>query len=762
MKTRFYQRVFSARFLMIQFLLVCACSTIDSLNEETLPDLTQYVDPYIGSGFHGHVFVGANVPFGAVQLGPTEIKSGWDWSSGYHYSDSVISGFAHTHLSGTGIGDLGDILVMPVTGPLFLEKGTPDDFTRGYSAAFSHADEVVRPGYYKVDLHKYGVTVELTTTERVGFHKYSFKRNDVTNIIFDLGEGIGWDATVTTLLEKVNDSTIAGYRYSTGWAKDQRIYFTAVFSRPMKLFSIYDDKVPMKGDSASAKALMGIAQFPVAPREPVYVKVGISPVSMANAMANINKEIPHWDFDLVRKKASESWNRELARIQVEGKSEKDKKVFYTAMYHTMVAPSIFNDVNGDYLGTDKKVYNDTTFTNLTTFSLWDTYRAAHSLYTIVQPDRVNDMVSSMLRIYEQQGKLPVWHLMGSETNTMPGNSALPVIADAYLKGFSGFDRNVAYEAMRVTALGDERGLKSYKQVGYIPAETEIESVAKGLEYSIDDWSFAQVCRAEGKIDDFETFSKRGQNYKNYFDPATRFMRGRISDSKWRTPFNPFIARHEADDFTEGNAWQYTWLVPHDVEGLMMLMGGEKPFLDKLDSLFIAEGEMGEEASSDITGLIGQYAHGNEPSHHITYMYAYAGQQFKTAEKVRYILDSLYADTPEGLCGNEDVGQMSAWFVFSSIGFYPVNPANGAYVFGSPLFDKVSISLPGNKRFTVNVIDNTAKNVYIQEVKLNGQKYTKAYLLYEDIMKGGELEISMGAKPSQWGTAEGNRPKSVVH
>jgi predicted alpha-1,2-mannosidase len=446
---------------------------------------------------------------------------------------------------------------------------------------------------------------------------------------------------------------------------------------------------------------------------------------------------------------------------VKGKSEKDKKMFYTALYHTMIAPSIYNDVNGDYLGSDKKVYNDTTFKNLTTFSLWDTYRATHSLYTIVQPERVNDMISSMLRIYEQQGKLPVWHLMGSETNTMPGNSAIPVVADAYLKGFTGFDRKVAYDAMKATALADDRGLKSYKQFGYIPAESEIESVAKGLEYSIDDWTFAQVSKAEGKADDFELFNKRGQNYKNYFDSSTRFMRGRISDSKWRTPFSPFMARHEADDFTEGNAWQYTWLVPQDVEGLMILMGGEKAFLDKLDSLFVAEGEMGEDASSDITGLIGQYAHGNEPSHHITYMYAYAGQQFKTAEKVRYILDSLYADTPEGLCGNEDVGQMSAWFVFSSIGFYPVNPANGAYVFGSPLFDKVSIQLPGDKKFTVNVSNNTTKNIYIQNVKLNGQKYTKAYLLYEDIMKGGELEISMGDKPSKWGTAVGDRPKSVV-
>lgn len=762
MRNRFcFKRPLIRTFVVLVVTLAACAKKEEPTTVSAAESFTRFVDPYIGSGFHGHVFVGANVPFGAVQLGPTEIKFGWDWCSGYHYSDSVISGFSHTHLSGTGIGDLGDILVMPATGELFLDKGTPEDFSKGYSAAFSHQDEVVKPGYYKVDLRRYGVRAELTTSERVGFHQYTFSRNDTANIIIDLGDGIGWDAPVETHLEQVNDSTIAGYRYSKGWSKDQRIFFTAVFSKSVRDFSIYKDRKRLDGDSATAQVLKGVAKFPVSAKEVIHLKVGVSPVSMDNALANIRAEIPHWNFEQVREEADNAWNRELGKIKVEGKSEKDKKIFYTALYHTMIAPSIFNDVNGDYLGTDKKKYNDTTFTNLTTFSLWDTYRATHPLYTIVQPERVDDMVASMLKIYEQQGKLPVWHLMGSETNTMPGNSAIPVVADAYLKGFSGFDRKVAYEAMKATALADDRGLKSYKKFGYIPADSEIESVAKGLEYSIDDWSFAQVAKAENNAQDYALFSKRGLNYRNYFDTTTRFMRGRISETKWRTPFSPFTARHEADDFTEGNAWQYTWLVPHDVEGLISLLGGEKAFVEKLDSLFIAEGDMGAEASNDITGLIGQYAHGNEPSHHITYMYAYAGQPYKTAEKVRYILDSLYDVTPAGLCGNEDVGQMSSWYIFSAMGFYPANPANGAFVFGSPLFDKVTISLPRGKSLTIVVKNNSPENIYIQEVSFNKVGYTKSWLLYEEIMKGGEIEITMGNKPSGFGTAAEDRPKSVV-
>lgn len=745
--------------IFIIFFFGCSSDHPNSLiQHDSVQNLTQYVDPYIGSSFHGHVFVGANVPFGAVQLGPTQLSEGWDWCSGYHHSDSVIIGFSHTHLSGTGIGDLGDIMLMPGAGEYRFTKGTIKDPDSGFGSKFSHDEEKVKPGYYSVMLKRYNIEVELTTSSRVGFHRYKFSKADNPYVMIDLKQGIGWDSPYETHIEFVNDSTIAGYRYSKGWAQDQRIFFTAVFSVPITEFSVASDGKILDEKSATGKNIKGYVRFYNGVDE-VKVKVGISPVSMENALMNITTEIPHWDFDKVVEEADSLWNKVLNKVQITA-DQKTLRTFYTALYHTMIAPSVFNDVNGDYRGTDKKVYNDTTFTNLTTFSLWDTYRAAHSLHTIVNPDRVDDMVNSMLRIYEQQGKLPVWHLMGNETNTMPGNSALPVMADAVLKGFSGFDANAALEAMKTSALLDERGLKYVKEKGYIPADTEIESVANGLEYAIDDWCVAQVAKKLKREDDYALFNKRGKYYKNYFDPETRFVRGRISDDKWRTPFSPFIAKHMKDDFSEGNAWQYTWLVPHDVEGLMELLGGEERFIEKLDSLFIVEGDLGKEASADITGLIGQYAHGNEPSHHITYLYGYTFQPWKTAPKVRYILDSLYSDTPDGLCGNEDVGQMSAWYIFSAMGFYPVSPANGMYVFGSPIVNSARLQVGTNKYFDITVKNNSADNIYIQRIMLNGKMYPKTYFSYSDIMKGGTLEIEMGSSPGkQWGTNREDRASS---
>lgn len=748
--------------LLATVCILQGCKVNETQHEQkTGKDLTSYVDPYIGSSFHGHVFVGANVPFGAVQLGPTQIGEGWDWCSGYHYSDSVIVGFAHTHLSGTGIGDLGDILVMPFTGDVGVRKGTLKNLEAGYNSKFSHDDETVTPGYYSVKLKRYDIKAELTTSERVGFHAYSYPANADAKLIFDLKEGIGWDNVTETKIEKLNDSTIVGYRYSKGWAEDQRVFFAAVFAKPMQSLTLFDDTVRLDKTDATGRRLKAVVNFGGLNDSKLLMKVGISPVSTENALENIRVEIPHWDFDKVRNKAKDQWNSELNKIQIETNSDARKRTFYTALYHTMIAPSIFNDVNGDYRGTDKKVYSDTSFTNYTTFSLWDTYRAAHSLLTIVQPERVNDMMKSMVKIYEQQGKLPVWHLMGNETNTMPGNSAFPVIADAYLKGFTGFDANVALDGMKKTVMIDERGLKHVLNNGFIPGDEEVESVAMGLEYSIDDWAAAQMAKRLGRTEDFEFFDKRGQNYRHYFDPKTKFVRGRISKDEWRTPFSPFASRHRKDDFAEGNAWQYTWLVPHDVEGLIELMGGEDYFLKKLDSLFVVEGHMGEEASSDITGLIGQYAHGNEPSHHITYLYAYAGQPWKTAQKVRYILDSLYTDKPDGLSGNEDVGQMSSWYVFSSLGFYPANPINGKYIIGSPLFDAAKIRLPNNKTFTVKTVNNSEKNIYVQRIELNGAAYTKTYITYRDIMNGGELVITMGPEPGDWGTQKKDWATSVV-
>lgn len=448
-------------------------------------------------------------------------------------------------------------------------------------------------------------------------------------------------------------------------------------------------------------------------------------------------------------------------MEIKTTDDSKKKIFYTALYHTLIAPSIFNDHNGDYLGTDKKVYPKASFTNLTTFSLWDTYRAANPLYTILQPQRVNDMINSMLAIYQQQGKLPMWHLMGNETNTMVGYSAVPIVVDAYLKGFKGFDAKLAYKAVKATAMRNDLGLNFVKKLGYIPADSVVESVAMGLEYAIDDWSIAQMAKKMGNKADYDYFSKRGKNYQNYFDKQTHFMRGRISASEWRTPFSPFESRHRKDDYTEGNAWQYTWLVPQDVEGLMALQGGEQPFIKKLDSLFIAKGNMGAEASNDISGLIGQYAHGNEPSHHITYMYSYAGQPWKTAQKVRYILKNFYTDKTDGIIGNEDVGQMSSWYVFSSLGFYPLNPANGNYVFGSPLFNEANIKLAGGKSIRMVAHNNSEKNIYIQRVTLNGKSYTKSYITHADLLKGGLLVFEMGSKPNlNWGKLQQDRPYSV--
>jgi predicted alpha-1,2-mannosidase len=718
-----------------------------------------FVHPHIGTGFHGHVFMGANVPFGAVQLGPVNISQGWDWCSGYHTSDSVIIGFAHTHLSGTGIGDLGDILFMPATGPVKVKKGTVKDLQGGYASLYDHIDEHGSAGSYSVRLKRYNIWASFTASKRVGFHSYSFGDAKQGHMVIDLEEGIG-DRPTETFIRQVNDTTVEGYRFSRGWARDQRIYFSAVFSRPIKRFEVYEDSLQQSGNSLKGVRSKGVVHFDFNDNNLLDIKVGISPVSTANAFDNIMQEIPHWNAYTVLNDAKEAWQKELSKIIIKTKNRQVPEIFYTALYHTMIAPSIFNDHNGDYRGTDKKEYKQASFTNLTTFSLWDTYRAAHPLFTILQPERVNDMVNTMLAIYQQQGKLPVWHLVGNETNTMPGNSAIPVIADAYNKGFRGFDTALAWEAIKITATRNDRGLKWLKQYGYIPADSMVESVAMGLEYAIDDGGAALMAKKMGKEEDYNYFKQRSKNYRYYFDPATKFMRGRVSETERRTPFSPFAAKHMKDDFAEGNAWQYTWLVPHDVEGLISLLGGEKAFISKLDSLFTVKGDMGHEASADITGLIGQYAHGNEPSHHIAYLYAFAGQPWKTAPIVRYILDSLYSARTDGLSGNEDVGQMSAWYVLSALGFYPVNPSNGLYVFGSPIVDEAKIMVANGKTFDIQVKNNSKKNIYIQKITLNDQPYTRSYLLHEDIMKGGMLVITMGPKPSKtWGIKPEDRPWS---
>lgn len=742
---------------MKRFILISLCAAVLLIvhrrctTVEEQPRLTQYVNPYIGTGDHGHVFLGANVPFGLVQVGPSNIPQSWDWCSGYHISDSTIIGFSHMHLSGTGIGDLGDINLMPTVGKPFLSRGTAGDYATGLYSLFRRSTEKVRPGYYAVHLDRYNVDVELTATKRVGFHKYTFPASDNAKVIIDLENGQCWDKPVNGYIRQESDTVVSGYRYSTGWAKDQRIFFTAVFSKPMKRFAletsnafpaVYPEGLMNNGNMRT----YGLATFDTEEQEAIYVKVALSPVSIENAKLNMQAELPGWDFTRTVKAADKAWNDELGKIAITTGDDRMKRIFYTALYHTMVAPSEFCDVNNDYRGADGKIYTNAPFKNHTTFSLWDTYRAAHPLMSIIHPEKMSDIVNTMLAIYQQQGKLPVWHLMGCETDCMVGNPGIPVVADAVLKGYGGFDRALAYEAMKRSAMLDERGLKWMKQYGYIPYDKgEEEGLSKCMEYAIADWSIAQVAQSMGYADDYDYFLKRSKAYAHYFDKETGFMRGLSSKGKFKTPFNPFESVHRDNDYTEGNAWQYTWLVPHDVEGLIGLFGGRERFLQKLDSLFVVEGSLGEHASPDISGLIGQYAHGNEPSHHIIYMYPYAGQPWKTADRVREVLSTLYSDQPAGLSGNEDVGQMSAWYVLSSLGFYQVEPAGGKYIFGSPAVDKAVIKVKDGKTFTVTATNNSAGNRYIQSVTLNGQPYHKYYIDFKDIAAGGTLEFVMGSE-----------------
>ncbi|WP_449016464.1 GH92 family glycosyl hydrolase [Prevotella sp.] len=706
-----------------------ALATIFSVSAQ---DYTQYVNPFIGTGGHGHVFLGANVPFGNIQAGPTQKKQGWDWCSGYHYSDSTVIGFGQMHLSGTGIGDLGDVSLLPMTNPSQRE------------VKFSHRAEYVRPGYYSVMLAS-GIRVELTATQRVAFHRYSFPADATKGYIaLNLAQGIGWDKMTSCKFKQESDKTITGFRMSEGWAKDQRVYFVAEFSEPVKLEENERDTI----------GIFSVAST----NQPLLVKVGISAVSVENARENLQQELPGWNFASVVAKANADWNRELSKIAIKTQDERAKRIFYTALYHTMIAPSVFSDVNGEYRGADGKTHKGD-FTDYTTFSLWDTYRAAFPLMTLIQPEMQRDLAETMLHIFKQQGKLPVWHLMGNETDCMVGNPGIPVLVDIALKGFN-VDKKAVFEAVKASAMRDERGMGLLKKYGYIPCDLdpEKETVAKGLEYALADACIAKLAKQLGKTEDYKYFYKRSQSYRDfYFDKQTKFMRGITSDHKFREPFDPFSTVHRQDDYTEGNAWQYVWLVPHDVHGLVAAFGGEKPFVSKLDSLFIVNGDMGAEASPDITGLIGQYAHGNEPSHHILYMYNYVGQPWKGADKIRYVLANLYHDDFDGLSGNEDVGQMSAWYILSSVGFYQVDPAGGRYVFGSPLFDEATLNVGNGKTFRVVAHNNSSENKYIQSAKLNGKPYTRSYIDFKDIVRGGTLEFVMGNKPSQFGVKPSDRP-----
>ncbi len=675
--------------------------------------------------------MGANVPFGLVQLGPTEPTRGWDWCSGYYYDDDELIGFGHMHLSGTGIGCLGDVAFLPVK-----------DFKQT-STRFKHEAEKVHPGYYSVQLTDPNVLVELTATERCGFHRYTFKNGAKAQLALDLSQCIGWDKLNDCLLTQESATRLTGFRRSNGWAADRRIYFSIDFSQPVTVHRL----------DSMERVVVSVADN----TKPLLVKVALSPVSIDKAKLNMQAELAGWDFDAAVKSADEAWNRELARIEIQTNDRTKKRIFYTAMYHLMTSCSKFNDVDREYRGADGKVHK-ADFTNYTTLSLWDTYRAAHPLMTVAFPEMQRDFAQTFLNIYKQQGRLPVWHLMGSETDCMVGNPGAIVLADLTMKGFVE-DKELALEALKATQMKDIRSLGLLKKHGYIPwnLEPENETVAKALEYCAADDGVAKVAKLLGKKDDYEYFFNRSRSYKKYYDSETRFLRAVDTDGKFRLPFNPFFAEHRTNDYTEGNAWQYTFLVPHDVKGLIKLFGSDKAFMSKLDSLFFVEGWAGDNASPDMSGMTGQYAHGNEPSHHVIYMYNYAGRPDKAAPMLRKMLNEMYLDQPDGLSGNEDVGQMSAWYILSSVGLYQVDPVGGRFVIGSPLFDKATVNVGGGKTFTVVAKNNSDKNIYVQSARLNGKTLKNSYVDFNDIRHGGTLELVMGPKPSKWATAAAYRP-----
>ena len=734
--------------LFVPVLSLCLASCGSSQKGQEMEDLTQFVDPRIGTGGHGHVFYGANVPYGFIQLGPTSIPQSWDWVSGYHVSDSTVIGFPHTHLSGTGIGDLHDINVMPVVGEVTYSRGDASSYETGLWSYSDRSKEVVTPGYYRTHLARYNVDVELTATKRVGFHKYTFLGNESPAIVFDMVNGGCWDKTTEAVIRVVNDSTVSGYRYSKGWADDQRVFFRAEFSRKFDNVEFIVNDSVKEGDMAKGAQLFARVNFAAGNQEPVYMKVALSPTSEEGAQLNMQTELSGWDFEKTIADAKAAWNKELNKVKVYTTDEASKKIFYTSLYHTLFAPSEFCDVNGDYYGADKQMHKGEGFVNYTTFSLWDTYRAAQPLMTILHPEKMSDVINTMLHIHQQQGKLPVWHLMGCETNCMVGNPGVPVVADAILKDIKGFDTELAFKALKESSMLPERGMEHRIEYGFIPADKMTEAIAYDMEYAIADWAVAQAAQKLGKQEDYEYFLKRSKSYKNYFDASTGFMRGKMLDGSWRTPFSPYASSHREDDYCEGNAWQYTWLVPHDVEGLVECFGSKEAFVNKLDSLFLANGDMGEASSPDISGLIGQYAHGNEPSHHTVYLYTLVGQPWKTADRIKEILHTMYTDQPDGLSGNEDVGQMSAWYILSSFGFYQVEPAGGKFVFGYPNFDKVEITVPAGK-FVIERENKGQQNNYIQGIVLNGTEYKKPWIEYADIMKGGELKFLMGDEPVVW-------------
>ena len=720
--------------------LLAACGAPDKPVSEV--DYTQYVNPFIGTDFTGNTYPGAQVPFGMVQLSPDNGLPGWDRIAGYFYPDSTIAGFSHTHLSGTGAGDLYDISFMPVTLP-YSEAEAP----LGIHSKFSHERESAYAGYYQVMLDDYGIRVELTATERCGVQRYTFPQAE-SAVFLNLAKAMNWDVTEDSHIEAVDSVTVRGYRFSDGWARGQKIYFYTRFSRPFDKMSV--DTVFIEKDGLKiSDGVVARFDYHTQKDEQITVVTALSATGMDGAERNFRAEATAGDFDGYLSRAKEMWNRELAKIEIESDSRDDKTVFYTALYHSMLAPTIYSDVDGAYRGPDKQVHHADGWTNYGTFSLWDTYRASHPLFTYTQPERVNDMVKSFIAFYEQNGRLPVWNFQGSETDMMIGYHAVPVIVDAYLKGIGDFDAEKALEACVKTAnLDGYRGIGVYKEKGYVPYDLkpyENWSLSKTLEYAYDDYCIARMAEKMGKTDVMKEFDARAENYRNVFNPATSFMQPRDS----RGNFIPgFQADAYTEDICESNGWQYFWSVQHDIDGLMELTGGKERFAQKLDSMFTFHPAEGDELPIFSTGMIGQYAHGNEPGHHVAYLFNKVGQPWKTQKYVAQIMHDLYTNTPAGLCGNEDCGQMSAWYVFSAMGFYPVDPVSGLYEIGTPMFPRMQLHLAGGKTFTVVARNVSRENIYIRSVKLNGAPYAKCYITHQQIMEGATLELEMGSEPGQ--------------
>ena len=720
--------------------------------------LINYVNPFIGTGGHGHTYPGATMPFGMMQLSPDTRLDGWDGCSGYHYDDRYIYGFSHTHLSGTGISDYGDILLMPTHKAVFNNGA---DGKEGYRAPFLHENEVAEPGYYKVHLDSVDIDVELTVTPRAGMHKYAFAKAENQHIILDLEHR---DKVLDSKIKVISNTEISGYRHSEAWAKEQKLFYYIKFSQPFK------NIVNIQGQSETVLTyprhdgslnndfdLKGAFAFDNPDNDPIYVSVGISAVDEAGAKKNLETEIGDKNFEQLKKEAQATWEKQLSKIVIESNNIDYKTNFYTALYHTMIAPNIYQDVDARYRGIDLEIHQNQDFDYYTVFSLWDTYRAAHPLYTIIEQERTNDFINTFLAKYDEGGILPMWDLSANYTGCMIGYHGVPVIADAYIKGIRDYDSDKALKAMMHSAMQDHLGLEAYKDFGYIPVEEESESVSRTLEYAYDDWTIAQMAKAKGETKTFHAFTERAQSYKNIYDPSSGFMRGRVRNT-WFSHFDPYEVNF---NYTEANAWQYSFYVPQDITGFTKLLGGKDKLKAQLDELFTAKTNISGRNQADITGLIGQYAHGNEPSHHMAYLYNFVNKPHKTQERVHEILTTLYTNEPDGISGNEDCGQMSAWYVLSSMGFYSVTPGNNEYIIGKPLFDKASIHLENGKTFTIQTNNLSETNNYIKAVTLNEKLHPYSYFTHDDIMNGGSLVFEMGAQPGDWATQDAHIPTTEI-